>query len=1217
MGRKSVLNTQAKMADRVDGNPWRWVLAMALFGWLLIPTRGMARDSRDQVFPPLRLTAGAAAQLMGQLGPDGETLFYMSDRLATWQIHRQSMDRGAPSLLFENDADATDPRISPDGTQVLYISYKTDATGDPCVFDLSEGSSRCFSDAKSSESDGFWFPDGRHFGVLTRSSLHGDFALVRYDVADGSREVLLRRNLSRPAVSPDGRWLIYVPVQRRAEVVGINFARRTEGSLELLPLEDLEATPLPVRFELPGITAFPAFSPDGRHLYFAQYLNDTTFDGVIDGDDHSVLFRVPFRTNQPQPIAADQAEQLSSARWNCQYPAPAQTYLIATCAHEGSLDIYRLPLEGSVPSRWGTAKLQDEMEASRDHWQKLLLLSHRVGHAPDLEAKLALLRTMIRLHLELGEYESAEFYAEQVRREGEERAGIRMQMGVLLALIQARREESRLNQGALSLQFIQSQRARIAQVEEVASSDNLDLAALSKAVLSELYDVLGAKRRALETARQIDLPTLRDPFVIHLAGGQQVRLFRSLEQQDARLETLEALASHPALSILERLIYAERFIKALTGSAPEPHRGVLLDGWLEAIPGDSELGLMLEVARILLVLSPANQEQVRKDLFEIYKENKELHRRKALVLAVIRRAVALDNPYIVYEFANSWVSWLPRAHSERSYGEDLFRQVLLERAYLALDAGEASDARGLFYGVTLQTESLEAHVGFVEARMREGRLEVEAEYDRRFQRTPEDPAYHFVKAYLIARGLADQGEEAFEPALEAAFAHLSVTLEAIPRSLEAHQLWAFLAHQRYLRTQVPAAAQEANTHYLLALDLARERPRYQATILLALGLLQGEAGNHRVALDYFRRRALLPFRDPAQALAMRLARGRSLFHSRQAGRAADELAEAVRLVDETWHSEVSDRDGGDLGGLHGLLTFVLDRAGLYHYAAGRYQEAFDYYLRLNQWVETGGAIGVEGRSRSGEGPPMQKARGPAKSRMESTVEEKSGMQATGGTVDDALLRTRVRWSAMLGATAQKVGDHGRALKALAQLEVDLEAAATSWTSLESLRGKRYVFAEPEYRALLFGLRANSLMATGDFEGARDAMQKRIGLLEAQLANGGDAITLLALAGEQRRLEFCFHRLGELEKALDAAVVGWGYWTRFSEETGTVVSAVSLQLLRDFAALHLYGKLPLNALEMDLEARLQEAYDFICVHPNPAWGRDRFLLAFYLSWLELE
>ena len=63
-----------------------------------------------------------------------------------------------------------------------------------------------------------------------------------------------------------------------------------------------------------------------------------------------MLFRASFRDGK---VGAP--EQLSSARWSCQYPLPSARALIATCLVDGTLDVFGLPLAGAVPPAWTAA----------------------------------------------------------------------------------------------------------------------------------------------------------------------------------------------------------------------------------------------------------------------------------------------------------------------------------------------------------------------------------------------------------------------------------------------------------------------------------------------------------------------------------------------------------------------------------------------------------------------------------------------------------------------------------------------------------------------------------------------------------------------------------------------------------------------------------------------------------------------------------------------
>ena len=374
---------------------------------------------------PDRLTAGPANQYLGALTADGRELYFASDEESTTQLYVQDVQTGVPRLAFDEVADVTWPRPSPDGRHLLYISYRDDAAGELCLRQILGapgarrfGARHCLTAPGSAELQAVWFPDSRSIALVTRPGLHGDFELRQVAVGGTAAQPTLtlgarlaEGSLANPAVAPDGRSLVAVPVQRGSRQVGPSFLGRSTGALQRHALAGTTgaagaagttgaagtagttgaagAAGAAVRlsFDLPGKSAMPAFSTDGRWLYFSQFLNDTNFDGAIDGNDHGVLFRAALSGD-----TVGAPEQLSSARWSCQYPLPTRDRLVATCLVAGSLDVFSLPPGGALPAAWATLpvaerhqRIDDELSASRDRWERLLLLSHR-GARPRVAA---------------------------------------------------------------------------------------------------------------------------------------------------------------------------------------------------------------------------------------------------------------------------------------------------------------------------------------------------------------------------------------------------------------------------------------------------------------------------------------------------------------------------------------------------------------------------------------------------------------------------------------------------------------------------------------------------------------------------------------------------------------------------------------------------------------------------------------------------------------
>jgi hypothetical protein len=1086
---------------------------------------------------PARVTAGASDQLLGDLAPNGHDLYFVSDRDATTQVYMQDLRRGGPTLVFDHDGDATHPRVSPDGSRLLYISFKSDATGDACVMDLESQEHHCVTGPASGDTAAFWFPGGGRVGTVSRPGLHGNLQLRSHDAGGsaGQGRLVLDRNLAGPAISPDGRWLAFVPLDRGAEEVGVSFSQRARGSMELVRA-DGSGTGVPVAVDLPGASGFPAFSRDGKWLYFSQYLNDTNFDGAVDGNDHSVLFRLAFEGKAERPTAGARPEQLTSADWNCQYPAPAKGRLISTCARDGSLDVYTLPLDGAVPTGWDVERVRQELSASRSQWERLLLLGRLLALGTRPEDRVPILRLMARLHMELREYESAAFYTDRVRPLAGGDAALLGWADGMGILISHRRAERRLSQGRLTDRFVAKQREHLELLAEIGAQGEPSVSALARVVESEIRDVLGDEGPAEEALRSVDAAAQTDRFVLHL-----------LAERDPSLSTFRVLAGHQSLSEDERLKYADATIRALLRGVARDARAARVADERGRAEDGSELALLLDVQAQLERIGTVESEEVRKEIFATYRANKFVERRRAIVMAVLRRSADEDDKFLLYQFANSWVSWLDKALAERKHAEALYAAVVLEEAYVALAEGKIANARGAFYGATRQTSDLEAHVGFAEARFREGKRDVRESYDKQFKKSPDDPIHAFMKAYLVARSLPGVGDDDDHEALAtAALADLEIAARSKPRSLQVHQVRGYVAHQRYLRTGDKAAAMEAHDRYLLALDLARDRPRYRATLHMAIGLLQGAVGNHRLAIEQFDHRAKLPFLSPESELSYHLHHGRSLFQAGVDEAAVERGKAAVALL--------RARDA-----LAPCRQLVLDRAALFHFAAGEHAEALKLY---GEAEVTGGANALR----------------------------------------NALMR---------GASALGTGDSAAALGYL-----EAAAGVLDGGGIELPKTDRYHAGLDDYRRLIAGLVAAAHREAGTLAASEEALLRRRTLLEARFIESDLDADLLELAEVSQRLAEVAYRAERLPDALDHVTRGLDHSDSYNKRTGAEVNPVGLALLRAAAELHIYGGLPLGSFSSDLHARVRIAYHALCQRPSPRRRADRFLLGVYLTLLDV-
>jgi Tol biopolymer transport system component len=155
-------------------------LAMAGFALAASLLSGRALGDNtddDDLIKPRRLTVDVADDLLGQLGPGGDTLYFVSNRDTTNQIFAQSMADGRAHPLFDDGADVTWPRVSPDGLSLLYISFRESASGQLCIRRLPSGDDRrCLHDS-SAALQAEWI-DSHRIALVSRRSIEGDLRVL-------------------------------------------------------------------------------------------------------------------------------------------------------------------------------------------------------------------------------------------------------------------------------------------------------------------------------------------------------------------------------------------------------------------------------------------------------------------------------------------------------------------------------------------------------------------------------------------------------------------------------------------------------------------------------------------------------------------------------------------------------------------------------------------------------------------------------------------------------------------------------------------------------------------------------------------------------------------------------------------------------------------------------------------------------------------------------
>lgn len=920
-----------------------WVVVLTAMIWTL-GARALAQEqASDSLRRPHRLTAGIADQFLGQLAPDGKTLYFVSTRNTTHELFVQDMDSGRSRRLFDDSAEVTWPRVSPDGKSLLYVSFRDGVAGRLCVRELPSGGNRRCLSGPMPALQAEWIDRSRILAVV-RPSVEGGLRVVELAVGSTlSMRSAFDRDMSTPAVSPDGRWLAYVPLERSAVTVGPAFAASAEKRLAVMRL-DHPGSPSMLDVDLPGRTGQPTFSRDGRYLYFVQFFSDSNGDGVIDADDHGVLFRAPVDFASAPRLGAP--EQLTDTGWNCQYPVPAATQLVATCTRERKLDVYTLPLDGEVPRAWDVARVSAELDVVTRAADQQLLYEHRLLRARGVTGRQLNMANLVRLNLSLGEFDAAQFYAEHMAQIVDPRtAGIARPLSALVA----HRRASRQRELGHMERSANESRARLDGLHE-EPGDSRGTVALVHVVRSELADAMGDKtlaRAELDLA-VVDEKTPRS--VLRFYHDRADALYRELDDRAALVAVCRRLATSTTSDVEERLDYARAAARAMIRGLPYDAADAELARERTTAPEDSELAFAIDLARAVLAIRDDDPPpSVRDAIVALYQRQTRPDRRRALVLDTVQRAREIGAERVTEALAERYLAATSPGTLERKRAERIYERAITGRAYRSAAAGRTDEARADFDAVAAKTSSLESVAASIDLRVRSGKTPdaIQADYQARAKTyTPDTLA--FANAYLISLELPSLRGDAFDERANAARAALRKSADLRNQRM-VPALHSAILHQEYLRKGDPALAMRANVFDLIALDLAGNDARMRATILGQLGVLNTSVGNYEIALSYLKRRDELPYVDDAASLAARMAEARAQLHEGHDGEAARVADEALAMTARA-------------PALSEYRVVALDRAALYNLSAGRFDRALALYDELVPLLgEASARDGVERR----------------------------------------------------------------------------------------------------------------------------------------------------------------------------------------------------------------------------------------------------------------
>ncbi|HVR09228.1 MAG TPA: protein kinase [Thermoanaerobaculia bacterium] len=247
----------------------RWLLVPALsIALAVIVGRGtwLPEASRQSpgpvpIAPPpatyVRLTDLPGRESFPSLSPDEKSFLYAKTTGGRSRIFLQRVGGGvAEDLSRDSTADDTQPAFSPNGRLIAFRSERDG--GGLFIMSAAGGSARRLAGFGFNPA---WSPDGRELAVGTDSVVHpssrrqpSEIFRVRLDT--GERRLVRGRDAAQPSWSPHGYRIAYWGVSPSGQRIVWTVA--ADGGLPVQVTHD------------PSLDWNPAWSPDGRQLYFAS-----------------------------------------------------------------------------------------------------------------------------------------------------------------------------------------------------------------------------------------------------------------------------------------------------------------------------------------------------------------------------------------------------------------------------------------------------------------------------------------------------------------------------------------------------------------------------------------------------------------------------------------------------------------------------------------------------------------------------------------------------------------------------------------------------------------------------------------------------------------------------------------------------------------------------------------------------------------------------------
>ncbi len=300
---------------------------------------------------PIQITSYIGEDYSPAVSNDGKNLAFVSDRNGNLDIWIQSLEKGGgdlPIQVTRHSASDTSPAWSPDGSKIAFLSLRDDPKGDIYIVHIKEkDQSKRFlrlTNSDSFDSAPAWSPDGKQIAFASRKFGEKSDNIYLINLKTGEKNIdtvdalqkiqLTTEGGSSPIFSADGKYLAFA--------TGSN---GIWGNISVLRLSDNKIVSLTEGKEMDG---FPAWSLDGKKIFFTRFSEDTNLDGSITIDDKPNIWSMEFNEQVFNRNAINlQLRQLTSSKtYDVHSYLSPDNFLYYTSRQKGNIDIWRIAPTG-------------------------------------------------------------------------------------------------------------------------------------------------------------------------------------------------------------------------------------------------------------------------------------------------------------------------------------------------------------------------------------------------------------------------------------------------------------------------------------------------------------------------------------------------------------------------------------------------------------------------------------------------------------------------------------------------------------------------------------------------------------------------------------------------------------------------------------------------------------------------------------------------------